>query len=142
MDGGAPGLDIDYGNIARDVVEHVSARVRGVDGDALRMPPHWNAHDARGLSHASRRIDGRGPGAVQLDAHQAVDSRGEDVTFVRIVLERDGDWRRIEQARADRLELHPAVHVDGLAGIRVRRGIEHAEQRLHVHIEAEWAVGR
>src|SRR5437773_5733148 len=83
--------DVHYGHIAADEIHDVSAGVRRIDDDALRVKANRNAHDVASISHAGWRVDGRLAVGIELHAHDLVNPRGHYEAFVVAVLEGDGD---------------------------------------------------
>ena len=48
----------------------------------------------------------------------------------------------LNRSHADRLEIDPVVHVERRLRLDVRDDVDHGQTALHVHVEAERAVGR
>src|SRR5262245_13984742 len=101
-----------------------------------------NIAGSTGRQGSGRSINSGSAGAVQFDTHQPINTSRDRETFWSTLFEGKSDGSGIEYLHISGFELHAPVHVDSLASIGVRGGVEYCEQRLDVDIEPERAVRR
>ena len=132
--------EVDYSDIARDIVHDVGGFVGRVDHDPARIGAGRNLQHARRVGRIG--LHRRRPEPIHFQLDRDVAGGAHHVGFIRRMFERDGPGVGDEPLGRAGLGRHCAVHINGLARVLAGSGVNHREQALRVDVETDRPVRR